>query len=505
MKRLFVVLMLALVCLSNARAGREAGTAGAQFLRLNAGARSAGLGNAYTAMAEGADAVYWNPAGVALSDRRNISLSNNVLMQDITTYYLASAVPLGSRVSIGFGVTSVDLGVIERTTVSNPFGMGLGSLNNSAYTYQGQLALRLSDEWNIGVGARWIKESLAYLEASSAAADAGLTFRPRESAMQFGLAVLNLGKPLRYRLEDAPLPLTARGGFTYRIMPELLFALDVGHVRGIGTSASLGAEYALLEYFTLRLGYDSSDNLDNGFSLGLGVNFRDITFDYAYRSSGYLGGSNLFSMNIPFGAARSELRDTSFWTPIARDESHETQTRSVPEVGHSTTVVVSSPQSPKPAIIPRFEEIGFRPLQFDLIGYADGQRESPLRRDTAAARLAFTEGARLQDSGESAASLGHLIRAVALDPSLTDGWLRIGVIYVSNRDLRGAVRLFYRAYQIEPEEPVISFNLGVTYQDLGDYRTALSWYRRSLQLEPTNDELRRHIETLDRFQKRGLE
>ena len=42
----------------------NAGTAGAQFLRIPVGARAIALGKAYTSLAADGAALYWNPAGV---------------------------------------------------------------------------------------------------------------------------------------------------------------------------------------------------------------------------------------------------------------------------------------------------------------------------------------------------------------------------------------------------------------------------------------------------------
>ena len=43
----------------------DSGVNGAQFLKIGAGARALGMGEAVTANAEGPEAMYWNPAGIA--------------------------------------------------------------------------------------------------------------------------------------------------------------------------------------------------------------------------------------------------------------------------------------------------------------------------------------------------------------------------------------------------------------------------------------------------------
>ena len=42
----------------------KVGTFGAQFLKIGVSARATGMGSAYTAVADNAEGVYWNPAGI---------------------------------------------------------------------------------------------------------------------------------------------------------------------------------------------------------------------------------------------------------------------------------------------------------------------------------------------------------------------------------------------------------------------------------------------------------
>ncbi|PCI40668.1 MAG: hypothetical protein COB53_00650, partial [Elusimicrobia bacterium] len=61
MKRL-LALFLSMLCASPADAFlNNVGGASAQFLRIGVGTRAAGLGEAYGPIAEGPDAIYWNP------------------------------------------------------------------------------------------------------------------------------------------------------------------------------------------------------------------------------------------------------------------------------------------------------------------------------------------------------------------------------------------------------------------------------------------------------------
>ncbi len=67
-----------------------------EFLSLGVGARPMGMGGAYVAISDGASAIYWNPAGLANTARRQILFMHaesfgGLVRQD----YLGFALPLG--------------------------------------------------------------------------------------------------------------------------------------------------------------------------------------------------------------------------------------------------------------------------------------------------------------------------------------------------------------------------------------------------------------------------
>ena len=47
---------------------------GMHFLRIGIGGRAGAMGEAYSSVARGAEALYWNPAGTAFTDGREVIL-----------------------------------------------------------------------------------------------------------------------------------------------------------------------------------------------------------------------------------------------------------------------------------------------------------------------------------------------------------------------------------------------------------------------------------------------
>ncbi|MDI6782043.1 MAG: UPF0164 family protein, partial [bacterium] len=56
---------------------------GGEFLTFGVGARAAGMGEAFTAVADDSSAVYWNPAGIACQPQESVTLMHNNLYPDI--------------------------------------------------------------------------------------------------------------------------------------------------------------------------------------------------------------------------------------------------------------------------------------------------------------------------------------------------------------------------------------------------------------------------------------
>jgi len=91
----------------------RAGTSGAQFLKIGQGsARAQALGGAYVALAEGSDAMTWNPAGLAATQQREFAFSYLRSVQGLDSpLYLGYAQPMGRTAWGGnFGYLSDSLG-----------------------------------------------------------------------------------------------------------------------------------------------------------------------------------------------------------------------------------------------------------------------------------------------------------------------------------------------------------------------------------------------------------
>jgi len=118
-----------------------ASSARASFIDLGAGARAPGMGDAFTALADDAYAVHYNPAGLAQLDRPQFSAAYSKLYlgltdgSDLGSSQLVYAYPLahGKNGVLGFGWDRFSLsGLYTEQTLTASYGRRFWSSDSGA-------------------------------------------------------------------------------------------------------------------------------------------------------------------------------------------------------------------------------------------------------------------------------------------------------------------------------------------------------------------------------------
>lgn len=287
------------------------GTSAYQFLKIGVGARQMGMGGATAAVGGDAQAIFWNPAGLATVQRPECATNYLSYFSGVNSGGAAFAQPVGKMSTVGFGLQFLRIGGIPTTTVENQTGEGLDefAVNNLALSigYAGEVRRRLF----VGASGSYIYEGVTAFSGFSSSAgtiNAGCMYKTGFHGTTFGVALRNLGGQFSfYSIEKEDLPLTFAAGVSMRpVLEGLLVAIDVEKPRDNDAGLLVGAEYQPVRDFFVRTGYravdarigdDATSNGDlAGWSFGVGVaGTRRYKIDYAYTSFADLGDAHRFS------------------------------------------------------------------------------------------------------------------------------------------------------------------------------------------------------------------
>ncbi len=285
------------------------GTTGGQFLKLTKGVRPAGMGEAYCAVKGDINAIYSNPAGLAQIKNTQISAMHTLWFEEIFYEHFSAAVPTD------IGVMALSLNYLGMSDIDkyNRYRVALDD-KYRPYDILGYLsyATNLNDNF-FGVNVFMLRSVIEDESASAYGADLGY-IRNINEQIDAGLSIQNIGTTVKFRDEEDPLPLNIKAGMTYQPMESLLLAIDVNFPRDKASGVNAGGEYSyIINDLTLstRAGYRTAP-IDvhgglSGLSVGGGVGYRGLFFDYAWVPYGDLDSTHRFSLSYRF-SGENELK-----------------------------------------------------------------------------------------------------------------------------------------------------------------------------------------------------
>jgi hypothetical protein len=299
------VLLIALVALLGdvSVAASDGGRTAADFLQIELGAKPAGMGGAYTAVARGAEAAYWNPAGMVGLDGWETVLGHFSWYQDLNLEHAAVAYSANERTTVAAAITYLNYGSIEGFDVDgNPTG------EIAAYDWAGALSVgyRLTENLALGITGKYINQRLDNVTGSAFAADIGLRWQMEKIA--FAVAATNIGSGVKFESTTEDLPTTARIGVSAVPFSESFVAsLEFEKKKYSRPVLRQGVELNFDGRYFLRTGYNfflkqEEGSFGTGISMGCGFLLNKVSLDYAYTVQDKYSNDDLhrFSLGLRF-------------------------------------------------------------------------------------------------------------------------------------------------------------------------------------------------------------
>ena len=298
MKQLSYILgALLIVCMISSGAEAQDGLA---MMKVEAGARPAGLGGAFVSISGDAMSPIYNPAAaVGTSDflfgTEHCEYWENISFQ---TGYLTGRVH--QRVFLFAGIRYAAVSDLEYRR-DNPSAEPEGIFDAHDISFKGGLAFQVDDQLSIGVAAGWFFEKVERYTGSAFNFDIGALYKV-DDQISVGISATNIGSDFSLGLDGQQesrlidVPKTFRLGLSYKRDPlltsgDIVILDDKAH-------AHVGAEYDAGQYVVFRAGYMSGYD-SKSFSAGGSVmvpNYK-LALGYAYVPySNSIGTTHQFSL-----------------------------------------------------------------------------------------------------------------------------------------------------------------------------------------------------------------
>ena len=273
-------------------------------LKAGVGARPLGKGGAFTAIADNADAPYWNPAGLANLKQQEINTMQTKLSTDTDHYYISYVRPLGKG-TLGLSWIQVGIGTITQTAATTDAWNEAQNISVFSYfsnAYMLSYGLPLNPNISFGLTAKYLTSDMFQIAGGQAY---GYSVTPGILA-KLGTRPVTLGFKIDELLNEQSwgtgttekVPAKARLGVAVKpgkgILSSSTLALDLAQTlkSNYATEVSAGYEWSK-DGLSLRAGYTESV-----FTAGAGFKSGVAQIDYAYVQQTSLSKENVHRISL---------------------------------------------------------------------------------------------------------------------------------------------------------------------------------------------------------------
>jgi Uncharacterised protein family (UPF0164) len=285
---------------------------------LGAGSRALAMAGAFTAVADDATSIFWNPGGLAQLEQIEVAAMHIDLFFDTPYDFFGLAYPILDWGTISIGAVRIATeGVVLRDERSRIIGSGEGSLDLREYLIG--YSREVIGDFRAGIVIKIDQQRLLGDFDTGVGMDLGFHYSFPEDLLgvsgfdwenlRVGLAFQNLfGSQLRLGEVTDILPLYMKAGLAYQfqsrdsLQQKILISTAWEKSTWRTSQFSAGLEYSLLDMIFVRGGIHSA-----AWTLGGGVKYIGIALDYALAGE-ELGMTHRFTLSYRFGTPLFEQR-----------------------------------------------------------------------------------------------------------------------------------------------------------------------------------------------------
>lgn len=323
MPKLFSAALLLLPLFAGSAGARPGpGNTAANFLKIGVGARQVAMGQTATGLADDVNSMFYNPAGLGMLRRQELSLMHNNFLEGVTQEVGAYALPTRHFGTLGFGFNIVKVEEFDRFDILD---QKVGSVDAGDQAASVSYAREIGSlrRLSMGATARYVRSRLDKVTASAAMFDGGVLARyglegKYETQYRLGASLRNIGQPQKFVNESFDLPQSLHiGGARMAPLPHpfedmrLNLTLEASVPNDNLPYLSVGAELRIVREFAVRVGFRS--NQDSGVGVAAGFGFTslhrgflpkwvpEVSMDYALVDYGLLEQAHRIGFSMKFG------------------------------------------------------------------------------------------------------------------------------------------------------------------------------------------------------------
>lgn len=275
--------------------------AGFASLLIYPGAESTGLGEAFLSLADGSQAIGWNPAGLTEGRSVNMTFSHNSWLAGMYHDYVSASI---SREKYGFGFAVTTLHVEDIEARDKASEKPLYTFTSTDFNFSLAYARKMSEKLATGIAVKFLYEKIAWDEIWWGAVDLGSNYRFNKD-LRFSLALKNLAPKKSIDDEKIMMPIELRMGTAYTLPfdmkpARIIASMDLSQIYNERFEIYSGVQTVFYDILTVRFGLKPLSEV-SFFSTGAGLTKGFASIDYSFTPFKYdLGINHRFELGISF-------------------------------------------------------------------------------------------------------------------------------------------------------------------------------------------------------------